>query len=184
MSIYQHIPTNIKLNKLQHRVIKTFEEVTPLLEKKTLWQNFSNFFTNSSNKHPKGIYLHGSVGRGKTMLIKAFYNTLNNAKELVHYQNFMQQVHNKLHKLQHHPTKLVIKKLAKDIALRTKVLFLDEFEIKDITDAMLIQTLFKYLIKEKIFIVLTTNTIPDNLYQDGIQREAFLPFIKVLKNNF
>jgi cell division protein ZapE len=142
-----------------------------------------NLFFNNSSKH-NGVYLYGSVGSGKTMLMQQFYNQLNVSKKIVHYQQFMQKLHETMHELQNKSANKVVQDLAKDMAKSYRVICMDEFEIKDIADAMLIMRLFKYLQKHKVFIFITTNTEPDNLYKDGLQRVAFLPFIEMLKNKF
>jgi len=133
---------------------------------------------------PHGIYLHGSVGRGKTILMKMFYEQVLVSKEIIHFQKFMQSLHIKLHKLQAKSAHRLIQDLAADIADRSQVVCMDEFEIKDITDAMIIMRLFKQLAQRNVFIFLTTNTVPDNLYLDGLQRESFLPFIATIKQDF
>jgi len=182
MTIHKFIPQNIRLDNIQSSVAELLETAATSLNKKPYFQKFTNLFKN--NQNPRGIYLHGGVGRGKTMLMKSFFERIDVPKEIIHYQNFMQEIHTKLHKLQNKFTNRVIEELASDIAGRAKVLCLDEFEIKDITDAMLMMRLFEQLVSRKVFIFLTTNTIPENLYKDGIQRESFLPFIKMIQEKF
>ncbi|MGX6960207.1 MAG: cell division protein ZapE [Rickettsia endosymbiont of Pentastiridius leporinus] len=140
------------------------------------------FFNKKNFK--SGIYLFGPVGSGKTMLMNSFFESVSVPKTILHYQNFMQEVHTEMHKLQIKNSNDIIPKVAKQYAGKVKVLGIDEFEIKDITDAMIIGRLFDELIKQNIFIFITSNTIPDNLYKDGLQRESFLPFIKKINNEF
>lgn len=149
-------------------------------------QQRNNRFFSSTQKGSNiaGIYLHGNVGRGKTMLMQAFFQRLRVKKEMVHYQNFMQGVHKKMHNLQECSADRVVEDLASDIAGRTRVLCIDEFEVRDITDAMLIMRIFTFLITKGVFIMVTTNTVPDDLYKDGLQRELFFPFIKMVKERF
>lgn len=139
-----------------------------------------------SGPEPKSIYLYGKVGRGKTMLMRYFYDSLNVAKNMVHFQQFMRRIHEDLHKFktQNIALNVIIHKLAVQLSKEAKILCLDEFEINDIADAMIIMRLFKELYKRKVLIFLTTNTAPDNLYQNGLQRESFLPFIKTLHEKF
>ncbi len=118
------------------------------------------------------------------MLMKMFYDTVKVTKEIIHFQKFMHTTHKKLHLLQGKSANKVIQELATDISTRAQVVCMDEFEIKDITDAMIIMRLFRYLLKDGVFVFLTTNTIPDNLYRDGMQRESFLPFIDMVKKKF
>jgi cell division protein ZapE len=118
------------------------------------------------------------------MLMKMFYDTIKVSKEIIHFQKFMQTTHKKIHLLQGKSANKIVQELAVSISKRAQVVCMDEFEIKDITDAMIIMLLFRYLLKNGVFIFLTTNTIPDNLYKDGMQRESFLPFIDMIKKKF
>ena len=134
---------------------------------------------------PQGIYLSGDVGRGKTMLMERFFDLILVKKEIIHFQRFMQELHQKMHKFQvNKPNDKAVKNLADEITARVKVLCIDEFEIKDITDAMLVMRLFAFLALNGVFIFLTTNIKPDYLYKEGLQRESFLPFIENVKKNF
>lgn len=137
----------------------------------------------------QGIYLHGSVGRGKTMLMQEFYQQVTLPKKIMHYQHFMQIMHEQLHQLRKMQQKItnekfLIEKLANNLAANYRLLCIDEFELKDITDAMLVVNLFKLLGRKSVFIFLTTNLPPEQLYLDGLQRDSILPFIEGLKNNF
>jgi cell division protein ZapE len=183
VTVHESIPENIKLDEIQLSVADVLERSVESINHRTYFKKLSNFLK-SSSKQKKGIYLHGGVGRGKTMLMRAFFARLDIPKEIIHYQNFMQEVHIKLHRLQSRYTDKVIEELASDITARTKVLCLDEFEIKDITDAMIIMRLFNYLVGKGVFIVLTTNTMPKDLYKDGIHRDSFLPFINMVEKDF
>ena len=132
------------------------------------------------------IYLYGKVGRGKTMLMRYFYDSLTVSKNLMHFQQFMRRIHEDLHKFktQNISLNVIIQTLAEELARQASILCLDEFEINDIADAMIIMRLFKELYDRKVLIFLTTNTKPDNLYQHGLQRESFLPFINMLHDKF
>lgn len=165
----------ITLDKRQKEAAEICHEVALSIKEFTFIKKFKNVFLESNNS--LGIYMHGGVGRGKTLLMHQFYDALNVRKEFVHFQKFMQDLHIKLHHNE-------IEDLAADIASRVRVLCLDEFEIKDITDAMMIMRLFRDLAKRGVFIFLTTNIEPDNLYLDGLQRESFLPFIAMVKRDF
>lgn len=140
------------------------------------------FFQDKST--PAGIYLYGGVGRGKSLIMRHFFSKLNLKKKFIHYQQLMHHLHIEMHKIENKSTDVVIGMLVSKMLPDINILFIDEFEIKDITDAMLIMRLFDYLIQNNIFIFLTTNIAPDNLYQDGLQRESFLPFIEKIKQNF
>lgn len=130
----------------------------------------------------KGLYLWGSVGRGKTWLMDCFFECLPFAeKRRLHFHRFMQMVHARLKTLadQEDPLKLV----ARDFSSQARVLCFDEFFVSDIADAMLLGRLFEYLFQDGVTLVATSNVAPDNLYKDGLQRERFLPAIRSLKQH-
>lgn len=148
-------------------------------------KSFFNFFTNH-NILKNGFYLYGHVGTGKTILMKYFYQMLGVKKLMTHYQNLMQSVHKDIHLLRSttKSTNESIKKIAANYAKNLKVICIDEFEIKDITDAMIIGPLLFELIKCNVFVFITSNTKPEDLYKDGLQRGSFLPVIKEIYNKF
>lgn len=131
-------------------------------------------------KSIKGLYLWGSVGRGKTWLMDCFFDCLPfQDKRRLHFHRFMQQVHDqlKLLKEREDPLRLV----AQQFSTQFRVLCFDEFFVSDIADAMLLGRLFDYLFQDGITLVATSNVAPDDLYKDGLQRQRFLPAIKLLK---
>lgn len=130
----------------------------------------------------KGLYLWGSVGRGKTYLVDLFYNALPiDHKQRIHFHSFMQQTHEGLQKLkeQQNPLKLVARRFAK----KARLICLDEFFVSDITDAMLLSGLLQELFHQGVTLVTTSNIPPDELYKDGLQRARFLPAIDLIKNH-
>jgi len=131
---------------------------------------------------PHGIYIYGSVGRGKTHLMDLFYDSVaGQRKQRWHYHDFMRWLHEQLrqHDGQQDPMAGVVKKLGKNIDL----LCLDEFLVNDIADAMLLAGLLRHLQANGITLVTTSNVRPDDLYQDGLQRARFLPAIQWLNQN-
>jgi len=131
-----------------------------------------------------GCYIWGDVGRGKTWLMDMFfdsfemYSLIDNRKIRMHFQHFMQAIHDQLSVIgkQKNPLKLI----ARSYARHYQLLCLDEFHVSDITDAMLLYGLFQTLLEEGVVLVATSNQAPDNLYKNGLQRERFLPAIALI----
>lgn len=128
----------------------------------------------------QGLYMWGGVGRGKTYLMDLFFESLPFRRKLrIHFHRFMQRVHKELNALRgsKDPLELVADKLQAEAV----VICFDEFFVTDITDAMLLGGLFEKLFARGVTLVATSNIIPDRLYENGLQRERFLPAIAVLK---
>ncbi len=136
---------------------------------------------------PRGLYLFGDVGCGKTMLMDLFYDTLPQSvrsKTRIHFNNFMQNVHQRLHKmkLQYGGDVDCVPFVAAEIAEQGNVLCFDEFQCTDVADAMILRRLLESLMSHGVLLVTTSNRHPDELYKNGIQRESFIPAIQLLKN--
>ncbi|KAF2623633.1 hypothetical protein BU25DRAFT_442384 [Macroventuria anomochaeta] len=135
---------------------------------------------------PKGMYMYGDVGSGKTMMMDLFYDTLPpniTRKTRIHFHAFMQSVHKDLHKMKmaHGNDIDSIPYVAANIAERSSVLCFDEFQCTDVADAMILRRLMEALMAHGTVIVTTSNRHPDDLYKNGIQRESFIPCINLLK---
>ncbi|CAJ2512438.1 Uu.00g054530.m01.CDS01 [Anthostomella pinea] len=136
---------------------------------------------------PRGLYLYGDVGSGKTMLMDLFYDTLPSSvrsKTRIHFHNFMQDVHKRLHrmKMEHGNEIDAVPFVAADIADQANVLCFDEFQCTDVADAMILRRLLESLMSHGVVLVTTSNRHPDELYKNGIQRESFIPAINLLKS--
>lgn len=128
----------------------------------------------------KGLYLWGGVGIGKTLMMDCFYHSIPFAEKMrIHFHQFMRLVHTKLKKYQgkKDPLKVIAKKFAKKYML----LCFDELFVIDITDAMILGRLFKLLFSYGVCMVITSNSEPDQLYKNGLQRDQFLPAIDLIK---
>lgn len=143
-----------------------------------------------SREPVRGIYIHGAVGRGKTMLMDLFFEMVPvRGKKRAHFNDFMADVHDRIARhraaLKSGQTKLTdpIPPVAAALAREAWVLCFDEFAVTDIADAMILSRLFSALFAEGVTLVATSNVAPDDLYRDGLNRGLFEPFIGILKSH-
>lgn len=130
----------------------------------------------------KGVYLWGSVGRGKTMLMDLFFTCLPfEDKQRAHFHRFMAGVHDALKRLDDRPNPLDT--VADEIASRARIVCFDELSVTDIADAMILGNLFTSLFERGVSLAATSNQHPDELYREGLQRQRFLPAIAAIKEN-
>ncbi|MES2241514.1 MAG: cell division protein ZapE [Pseudomonadota bacterium] len=131
---------------------------------------------------PRGVYMHGGVGRGKSFLMDCFYNAVPlKRKTRLHFHEFMREVHRELRDLQ--GTVNPLDELGKRIAKRYRLICFDEFHVADITDAMILHRLLAALFDNGVGFVTTSNFHPDDLYPNGLHRERIFPAIALLKQN-
>lgn len=148
--------------------------------------DFFPFFGRAKKKQspPKGLYLFGGVGRGKTMLMDLFFETISfEPRRRVHFHEFMAEVHELIATYRKSHDGDPIPLVAQDIAFRSRLLCFDEFHVTDITDAMILGRLFQSLFEDEVIIVATSNAAPWELYKDGLNRQLFLPFIDMLQQH-
>ena len=128
---------------------------------------------------PRGVYMHGGVGRGKSFLMDCFFNAVPlQRKTRLHFHEFMREVHRELAEL--HGTVNPLQELARRMARRYRLICFDEFHVADVTDAMILHRLLEALFERRVSIVATSNFKPDDLYPNGLHRERILPAIALL----
>ena len=167
-----------KLDVLFHALVKaeTESQRGPALTR--LWRSLRGV----SEAPIRGLYLWGGVGRGKTYLVDTFHDCLPFERKLrIHFHRFMQRVHRELTELEGAANPL--ESIADALAKEARVICFDEFFVSDITDAMILGGLMEALFARGVTLVATSNIVPDELYQDGLQRQRFLPAIAQVKQH-
>ena len=129
---------------------------------------------------PRGVYMHGGVGRGKSFLMDCFFTSVPlMRKTRLHFHEFMREVHRELSELQ--GTVNPLHELGLRISRRYRLICFDEFHVADVTDAMILHRLLESLFEHRVSIVTTSNFKPDDLYPNGLHRDRILPAIALLK---
>jgi cell division protein ZapE len=136
----------------------------------------------AGRKPPRGVYIWGGVGRGKSLMMDAFFKvSRHRRKRRVHFHEFMREIHARMRALS--GTEDPLDAIATEIARDLRLLAFDEFHVGDIADAMILARLLELLIDKGVVLVLTSNYKPDDLYPNGLQRSRFLPAIEILKRD-
>lgn len=178
LKLYQKLVSQGEISKdsLQEQVVLAFENIRHNLHKE------SSYWFFKPKRSFNGLYIYGSVGRGKTFLMDLFIQTIDEKRvRRQHFHSFMKWLHLQLRQIknQQNPLDTVIKDLSEEI----DVLCLDEFLVHDITDAMLLAGILFAMQKYNISIITTSNVNPKDLYLGGLQREKFLPAISWMQQN-
>ncbi|MDA9682014.1 cell division protein ZapE [Candidatus Pelagibacter sp.] len=146
-------------------------------------RNFQSYFLKlfSKKSFKKGFYLYGDVGVGKTMILNFFFDHLKEKKLRLHFNEFMLSFHNFVHEKKEKEEENIINHFIKNLKLKASLIYFDEFQVTNIVDAMILGKLFDQIFKEDIKIIVTSNTKISELYKNGLQRDQFKPFIKIME---
>ena len=167
---------DLEINQNQIEVIKNLEK----FYKKNSKSFFSKIFSKDLAK--KSFYLFGDVGVGKTMILNFFFERIEEKKLRQHFNEFMLDFHEFVHKKKEKNEVNVINQFVKNLKSKASLIYFDEFQVTNIVDAMILGKLFDQIYKEGIKIILTSNTKISELYKDGLQRDQFKPFIKIMQD--
>jgi cell division protein ZapE len=172
----------LRADPAQHAVLPQLEHLRVWLEEHAAKKRglLGGLFIKAPQP-PKGLYLWGGVGRGKSMLMDMFFEaTQIEAKRRVHFHAFMQDIHRGMHAARKKGVEDALAPVADAIVHDVRLLAFDEMQISDITDAMIVGRLFEKLFGAGVVVVTTSNRAPQGLYKDGLNRALFLPFIDLI----
>mgnify|MGYP002820697401 CR=1 FL=1 len=167
---------NLEINNDQVSIIKLIDKFYQL--------NFNISFLSdlfSRKKNIPGFYLQGDVGVGKTMILNFFYENFNQSKHRLHFNEFMISFHHFIFQNKNSKKGNIIDQFVLKLKKKYKLIYFDEFQVTNIVDAMILGSLFKKIFDENIKVIFSSNVKINDLYKDGLQRDQFIPFIKILK---
>ena len=166
----------LEINTNQIKIIESIDKFYNL--------NFNNSFISNlffKKESKQGFYLHGDVGVGKTMILNFFYENFDQSKQRFHFNEFMIGFHDFVFHDKKNDKDNVIDKFVNRLKKKYKLIYFDEFQVTNIVDAMILGNLFKKIFDENIKVIFSSNIKIKDLYKDGLQRDQFIPFIKIIK---
>ena len=168
---------NFEINTNQFNLVKELNNFYNINFNKSFLKKIFN-----QKKSKLGFYLQGDVGVGKTMILNFFFDQVDEKKVRLHFNEFMLSFHDFVHERKERSEENVINHFVKELKSKASLIYFDEFQVTNIVDAMILGKLFDQIFKEKIKILVTSNTKISELYKDGLQRDQFKPFIKIMKD--
>ena len=168
---------NLEINPNQLNLIEELDNFYNLNFNKSF---FKKIFSTKDNNI--GFYLQGDVGVGKTMILNFFYENFKFSKQRLHFNEFMISFHDFVFKNKGINHENIIDKFVNKLSKKYQLIYFDEFQVTNIADAMILGNLFKKIFDKNIKILFSSNVKINDLYKDGLQRDQFLPFIKIIKN--
>tara|TARA_B100001250_G_scaffold328971_1_gene293588 strand:+ start:4568 stop:5623 length:1056 start_codon:yes stop_codon:yes gene_type:complete len=168
---------NLEINPGQINLIKKLNIFYSTNFNKSL---LKKIFSKHDNK--PGFYLQGDVGVGKTMILNFFFDNFNHTKQRLHFNEFMISFHDFVFQNKQNKKKNVIDKFVLKLKKKYKLIYFDEFQVTNIVDAMILGNLFKKIFDQNIKVLFSSNIKINDLYKDGLQRDQFIPFLKIMKN--
>ena len=168
---------NLEINSNQLKLINELNNFYNFNFKKSI---LNKIFSNKNSK--PGFYLYGDVGVGKTMILNFFLDQVGEKKIRKHFNEFMLNFHDFFHDRKDKKEENIINQFVKDLKSKASLIYFDEFQVTNIVDAMILGKLFDQIFKEDIKIIVTSNTKISELYKDGLQRDQFKPFIKIMED--
>ena len=175
---------NLRADPAQHAILAQMDPLRDWLQDNATrkFGLFAGLFAKPLTP-PRGLYLWGGVGRGKSMLMDMFFNATDIAlKRRVHFHAFMQEAHRAMHAARKKGVEDALAPFADAVIQDAQLLAFDEMQVTDITDAMIVGRLFEKLLAHGVVIVTTSNRPPADLYQNGLNRALFVPFIDMLQD--